>query len=909
MKRNKIKQLVFFGLSAFLIVVLCNACLNFSKIDYSTQVKPIINRKCIACHGGVKKQAGFSLLFEEEALAKLKSGKYGIVPGHADESEMIRRLTLHNPEERMPYKAEPLTKSEIEILTKWIDQGAKWGQHWAYQSVEKPEIPSTKSDWVINNIDAYVLEKQEEKGLQHSPVADPTTLARRVNLDLIGFNAKNQAKTTFLHNPTNANYEIMVDSLLKSPQYGEKWTSVWLDLARYADTKGYERDGGRQIWRFRDWLIKAFNADMPYNQFLTDQLAGDLLPNPTDDQLLATAFHRNSMTNDEGGTDNEEFRTAAVLDRVNTTWETLMGTTFACVQCHSHPYDPFKHEDYYRFASFFNNTRDEDTYDDYPLIRHFETPDVQKLNKLTSWLNENTDKNKANNIVKFIKTLQPSYNSLTTDKFINSELSDTKWLAMRQKGSARLKKVSLDGKTELIFRYRSFQPTGIVKIKTDSVNGKEIGQFFIKEKSKGLAATSIPLLPSNGVHDLYFTYESKSLKNNMDTGIIFDWFYFTENFPNATVGQAEAKSIFWELLNKETGTTPIFIENPADFKRENHVFVRGNWLVKGESVQPGVPKIFSSFIQKQPENRLEMAQWLCSPKHPLTARTIVNRLWEQVFGTGLVETLEDVGSQGASPSNQKLLDYLSYRLVNDYKWSLKKLLKEIVMSATYRQSSIITPEIAKTDISNEFFTHGPRVRLSAEQIRDQALAITGMINLKMYGPPVMPWQPKGIWASPYDGELWINATDGNQYRRAVYTYWKRTSGYPSMLSFDGVGREVCSSRRIRTNTPLQALVTLNDSVYVDIARKFTLNTMVNNNQSPSGLISKMYELATEKKITAQKLAIFVELYNKSLADFKAKPNEMEKICKGISVKNKESFSSLSVVANAILNLDEILTKS
>jgi Protein of unknown function (DUF1553)/Protein of unknown function (DUF1549)/Planctomycete cytochrome C len=905
---SKIKS-SFLGL-IFLGIVFNFSCKNFTKIDYSSQVKPILNRKCIACHGGVKQQGGFSLLFEEEAKSKTKSGKYAIVPGHAEDSEMIRRLTLHDPEERMPYKADPLSKDEINILTKWIDQGAEWGQHWAYKSVEKPEIPDVDSDWKRNNIDAYVFEKQEDMGLKPSEMAEPTTLARRASLDIIGFNQFSKTKSNFVKNPSEKNYETLVDSLLKSPHYGEKWTSVWLDLARYADTKGYERDGGRQIWRYRDWLINAFNSDMPYSQFLTEQLAGDLLPNSTDNQLIATAFHRNTMTNDEGGTDNEEFRTAAVLDRVNTTWETLMGTTFACVQCHSHPYDPFKHEDYYRFASFFNNTRDEDTYADYPVLRHLNDTLSSKLNELNNWLGQNAKPEKKAEIIKFIKTFQPSYNSLTMDQFVNSELSDTKWLAMRNNSSARLKKVNLTSKNQLIFRYNSGIVGGILTLKTDSIKGKEIAKFIIKEKANGWINNSIPILETVGIHNIYFVYENPKLTDVKQNGITFDWFYFTDSFPGENQkGYADSKTLFWDLVNAKTASTPILLENPNDFARENNVFVRGNWLVKGKKVNAGVPKIFENFDKKNPTNRLEMAQWMCSPKHPLTARTIVNRLWEQLFGNGLVETLEDIGSQGAAPKNQKLLDYLSYQLVNEYNWSLKKLLKEIMLSATYRQSSVLTPDAAKNDLANEYFTRGPRVRLSAEQIRDQALAITGTFNPKMYGPPVMPWQPKGIWASPYDGEKWTNSADNEQYRRAVYTYWKRTSAYPSMLSFDGVGREVCSSRRIRTNTPLQALVTLNDSAYVDISRKFAEKIVSNTQKSPEKIIAEMYFKATEKTISKNKLAILVDLYQKTSKQMKSKPIEMEKICKGFNIKDKLLFSSMTIVANAILNLDEVLTKS
>ena len=323
-------------------------------------------------------------------MKKTKSGKYAIVPGYADRSEMIRRIKLKDPEERMPYKHTPLKNEEIEILTRWINQGAKWGDHWAYVPVKKEEvpvpqpsffglIPAKKIDWVKNDIDYFIYDKLKSEKLQPSPEADKATLLRRVSLDITGLPPSETIARQFLNDNSNNAYEKLVDSLLASPHYGERFTAMWLDLARYADTKGYERDDSRSIWRYRDYLINAFNKDKPYDQFLIEQLAGDLLPGATDDQFIATAFNRNTMTNDEGGTDNEEFRTAAVIDRVNTTWQALMGTTFACVQCHSHPYDPFKHEDYYKFLAFFNNTRDEDTEADYPLLREYNTEDNAKL--------------------------------------------------------------------------------------------------------------------------------------------------------------------------------------------------------------------------------------------------------------------------------------------------------------------------------------------------------------------------------------------------------------------------------------------------------------------------------------------------------------------------------------------------
>jgi len=367
----------------FIVIAILVACLpgvyflffKHEPIDFNTQVKPIFNKKCISCHGGVKKEAGFSVLFREEALGNTASGKPAIIPGKPAESELIRRINHSDPEERMPYRHDALSEEEIGVLSQWIKEGAEWGQHWAYTEVKKTPVPDVEDRWIKNDIDRFIFEKLQEEKLTPSTMADKATLLRIVSLDLTGLPPTETIANKFLNDNTEKAYENLVDDLLKDEAYGERWTALWLDLARYADTRGYEADRSRNIWKYRDWLIKAFNEDKPYNNFLIEQLAGDLMPGADDEKFIATAFHRNTMTNDEGGTDNEEFRTAAVLDRVNTTWSALMGTTFSCVQCHSHPYDPFRHEEYYQFMAFFNNSRDEDTHSEYPVLRQYDSSD------------------------------------------------------------------------------------------------------------------------------------------------------------------------------------------------------------------------------------------------------------------------------------------------------------------------------------------------------------------------------------------------------------------------------------------------------------------------------------------------------------------------------------------------------
>jgi len=869
-------------------------------IDFNTQVKPILNKRCIICHGGVKREADFSLLFRQEAMAKSESGKLAIVPGDASGSELIRRITSHDPEVRMPYKKDPLTNDEIETLRQWINEGAKWGDHWAYQSVKEQQLPED-TEWAKNDIDRFILKKLDEEDLKPSPEANKEILLRRVSLDLIGMPASEKISKNFLSSQDANAYEVLVDSLLASKRFGERWTAVWLDLARYSDTKGYERDYIRNIWRYRDWVIDALNRDMPYDSFLIEQLAGDLLPNPTDKQYLATAFHRNTMTNDEGGTDNEEFRVAAVVDRVNTTWESLMGTTFACVQCHSHPYDPFRHEEYYKFMAFFNNSRDEDTYDDYPILRHLDDASEKKLSSLQNWVSKEVSPAKADEIYTFVKTWQPAINSIQSDEFVNAALTDTKWLIFRNHAKARLRDVTLTGRDKLIYRFSGFVKGGTWTVRIDKPDGKVIANVKVPFSGDQWIINEVPVTSINGVHDLYFTYENPNLKTAEDSGMIFDWFYFTDSSIPWDKESTAYKKDFWELLTKDVPSTPVMMENPAELHRTTQVFERGNWLVKGDTVEPAVPASLVDLPAGAPKNRLGLAMWITSKENPLVSRTIVNRVWEQMFGMGLVETLEDFGTQGITPSHPELLDHLSWQLMNDFNWSLKKLMKEIVMSSTYRQDSKVTEEHLAKDQFNKYYARAPRVRLTAEQVRDQALAVSGLLSTKMYGPGSMPYQPEGIWLSPYNGQKWEKGKDGDQYRRGVYTYWKRTAPYPSMMTFDGSAREVCMARRIRTNTPLQALVTLNDSVYVEAATNLALK-MIASSPIVREQVKYGFEQALGHAPSDAELNVLVGLH--------------EKVSGGLIKKVRAANGgfpggdeAMTLVASAILNLDEFITKN
>lgn len=902
---------LFVILLAGLVFVACRE----EKVDFSTQVKPILNKRCISCHGGVKQNGGFSVLFREEALDSTESGKLAIVPGDPDHSEMIRRITASDPEIRMPYKEEPLSDEEVQVLSRWIEQGAEWGDHWAYSPPKPVKIPvsgrllasagGADKPLARNDIDHFILDQLRAQNISPSPEADRATLIRRVYLDLTGLPPTLEEADAFFADTSAQAYERVVDRLLASPHFGEKWASWWLDLARYADTKGYEADPSRVIWRYRDYVIKSFNDDKPFDQFTIEQLAGDMLPDATDEQIIATAFHRNTMNNDEGGTDDEEFRTAAVIDRVGTTWEIFQSTTMSCVQCHSHPYDPIRHEEYYRTFAYFNSTRDEDVSGEHPLLRTYEETDQAKVDQITAWVNQQGDAKKALEVKRFLKTLEPKIHTHHFDQFVNGELNGYKWLSIRPGGSARLKNVDLDNKARVFINYSMRQPGGSFEIRRGSVSGERLAQVRL-EKTDGTRIIEIPLKPSAGRHDLFFVFRNPALKKEQSVCTI-EWFSFQEPLPGKMMtGYEEVNATVVKLLNASVQNTPVFVEGTGDFKRDTRVFERGSWLAPGEKVAPAVPEILNAEKVEVAADRLGFARWLVSKNNPLTARTMVNRFWEQLFGFGLIETLEDFGSQGATPTHPQLLDWLALRFMNEHQWSMKKVLRDIVTSATYRQSSQVSDDALQKDLRNEWIGRGPRIRLSAEQVRDQALFVSGLLSDKMYGKSVMPYQPDGIWMSVYNGEKWTRSEGEDQYRRGVYTFIKRTSPYPSLIMFDGSSREVCISRRIRTNTPLQALVTLNDPVFVEAARAFAKRMIAADSLSPMKAIEHGYRLLTFRHMPEEKLSVLGKLYDDAATTYKADTAALHALTKDKHATHE--LGAMTVVANALLNLDEVIMR-
>ncbi|MEM7380737.1 MAG: DUF1549 domain-containing protein, partial [Bacteroidota bacterium] len=534
------KKLTFTLLGILLIsaiILLWTELKPSEPVDFSAEIKPIFNKNCISCHGGVKKNGGLSLLFEEDALGPMDSGKAAIVPGDPGGSELIRRIKDHDPELRMPYEKPRLKDEEIELLSRWIDQGAPWGKHWAYtlpEKVDLPEIteeagfiPGTDQHFVQNGIDQFVLSRLNAERLQPKKQASPEILSRRLALDLTGLPPSQELLDAGVDGELA--YEGLVDSLLASETYGEKWSSWWLDLARYADTKGYEKDLGRSIWQYRDWVIRAFNKDMPYDQFTLEQLAGDLLPQPSMDQLIATAFHRNTMNNDEGGTEDEEFRVATVIDRVNTTFEVWQSTTIGCTQCHSHTYDPFRHEEYYKLMAFFNNSRDEDTPGEEPALKFYEEEDLAKVEKIKSWVAKYGSEESARKYHDFLLFNQPIYQAHTATDFKNGELSDTKWLSLWDDGSCRVNKVRTHGASSLLLNYWSHQDGTRMTIKKDDEHGEVLASFIIN-KTQGRVIRQIPFKPTNEELTLYFEANNDGIPKEAGTSFIV-WFGFIEDIP------------------------------------------------------------------------------------------------------------------------------------------------------------------------------------------------------------------------------------------------------------------------------------------------------------------------------------------------------------------------------------------
>ncbi len=919
------KKLALAILCLSIILSLWKCATTEERISYNEHIRPIFNKKCLACHGGVKKMGDFSLLFEEEAYSETESGKPAIVPGNHRRSELFLRIIHEDPQLRMPHEADPLTEKEIELVAKWIDQGAEWEEHWAYTPPAPVAIPKVDSDWGNNDVDPFVYKKLQENGLEPEAEADRNTLLRRVSLDLTGLPPSPELTTSYENDESGLAYEKAVDQLLASKHFGERWAAMWLDLARYADSKGYEKDGHRDIWRYRDWAIEAFNRDLPFDQFTIEQLAGDLLPNPNPDQLIATAFHRNTMTNTEGGTEDEEFRVAAVIDRINTTFEVWQGTTLSCVQCHSHPYDPIRHEEFYQVMDLFNHSLDQDLDDEIPTLELFTEAEEREIKETIAYLqklepDQPIDQQAllSNQIKQAIfPILQPNQ----CDDFQNVTFQGTggvtNWVYNLQaigdkKFRFKFGNIDLTGLQDISFRYSTQGKDAKVEVRKGTVDGELLAatQFDNARKSrwetKDLPVVKVPVQSASGRHDLIF--EIINTTGEIPDGmLVIDRIelHYADRPPLSDPLLSYRNKLI--NLRKKAEHTPIMQPKSSTFRRATHVFERGNWTAHGQQVKAGVPQSFLTTDESEPEDRLAFAKWLVSKENPLTARVIVNRFWEQIFGTGIIESMEDFGTQGLKASHPELLDFLALKFQDDFSWSVKSLLREMVLSATYRQSSKASEAKLEIDPYNRLLSRGSRFRLSAEQVRDQALAVSGLLHDVVGGKSVMPLQPDGIWEVVYNNAQWKTPKGKDRHRRGLYTYWKRTAPYPSMAAFDSPSREFCVSRRIRTNTPLQALVTLNDPVYLEAARALGNKMSEAGQEDLEAGLRKGYEMAMIRPADEHIVSVLMKLYRQAEAALSTEPSALA-VSRDADPYDFQLEEPMTVVANAILNLDGFMMK-
>ena len=1144
--------------------------------DFQRDIRPILSDKCFHCHGpdaaerkGGKKGVGLRVDTAEGILADLGDGRRVVVPGQPEKSLLINRVTTTDPDDVMPPPklGKKLTPREVELLTAWVKSGAKLAAHWSYEKPKRPAVPQigNRQSAIGNPIDAFILQRLAKDGLLPQPEADRYALARRVALDLTGLPPSIAEVDAFIADKEPKAYERFVDLQLAKPSYGEHWARLWLDLARYADSAGYADDPSRVIWAYRDYVINAFNRNLPFDQFTIEQLAADLLEKPTDEQLKGTAFHRNTMTNNEGGTNDEEWRIAAIVDRVNTTFAVWMGTSMACAQCHTHKYDPIAQKEYYQLFAFLNNTEDADKRDESPLLSFytdaqrkqkadwetelaavetkFKSPAAEIIAGADKWAQSfpvkldwnapkpgatkatsgtalvaqddgsvfvaKNDAAKDNFTVEltlaeaqkltalrvealpsdklpgkgpgqaggnFVLTrvrasiLPPAESKGPTARFVRIELpAKNQFLQLAEvqvfssgenvalKGEAKQSSTymgaaaarAIDGKTDGEYDKGSVahseaqdNPWWEVDLKEARVlerivvwNRAEAGERLkgfrvvalddqrnvVWDKSGNDAPKKDLAFAMNGAREVKFTaaiadftqanYDAENVINDtapakdrtrgwavgggtgkahtltliaekpveipagsrvsvtleqqsttakatlghFRLGVTADpkaaqvartpvaivstlaasrslnpdnWslntlppsdrakvvdYYARTLAPELKADRDKLASLTKALADLKPSTVPILRELAADKRRKTQVQIRGNWQNLGEETTEAVPAAWHPLPKDAPRNRLTLAKWLVDENNPLTARVVANRYWEAVFGTGLVRTSEEFGAQGELPSHPELLDWLATELVA-MKWDTKQFLRLLVTSQAYRQSSKVTPEALEKDPDNRLLSRGPRLRLTAEMVRDQSLAVSGLLSAKMFGPSVRPTRPSAGLSAAFGSALdWTTSAGEDRYRRGLYTEWRRTSPYPSMATFDAPSREVCSVRRNRTNTPLQALVTMNDPVYVEAAQALARRMAKDGGSTDADKARHGFRLVLARPPSDNELAKLVKLHADSAAEFakdKAKATALATDPLGPLPAGADAadLAAWTTVANVLLNLDETLMK-
>jgi hypothetical protein len=1033
-------NLRLFGTMALFVLAVPMACALAQgpegevAVDFQRDIWPLLESRCLDCHGPESREGGLSLTSRRAALVLGDSGKPGIVPGNPDGSELIRRMKSDDIQERMPLDDDPLAPEEIALLARWVRLGAEWpdenveNKHWAYVAPARPELPEISDTiWPSVPIDYFVFARLQREGLAPSPPADRARLIRRVYLDLIGLPPSVDEVDAFIADHSADAYERVVDRLLASPRYGEKWARQWLDLARYSDSNGYQADQLRENWAYRDWVIRAMNDDMPFDQFTIEQIAGDLLPKSTLDQRIATGFHRLTTCNVEAGVDPEENRVNQVADRVNTSATVWLAATMECAQCHNHKYDPFTQKDYYQLFAYFNNTplevdngggdgvsydfvgprmelpldtdraaQKHELQDDYDRLK--ETTDKQEsdlLSGMTAWeatLASARGKPAETHVLEvaafdssggssheiledgsvLVSGRQPDTDAYTvtvdTDLvgitgFKLETLTDPslpgggpgrgdvpniilneftvhslpKGGQSSQPGTVPLHSPTAD------YSQKNWDVAGAIDgdPKTGWAIGREFGkphhavfrtlepigreggttlvfkldQRFGRTRTIGrLRLSAITGDPTPGFAEGIAEILAKSGGRTEEETAKLAEFYLNLH-PGIRRMRAQAAGLKKAIDAIKPPSTLVMVE--MDQPRETHILIRGNFLTPGAKVEPGVPDALHPLPQNAPKDRRALAKWLVDPENPLVARVTVNRWWAALFGRGLVPTAEDFGSKSDGPSHPQLLDWLAARFVESG-WSMKHIHKLIVMSATYQQSSRVTPALWERDPDNVLLARGPRFRLAAEVIRDNALAISGLLSTKMGGPPVYPPQPPGLWHQTGRNEpVYAADTDEDRFRRGIYVVWRRAAPYPSFVNFDAPDRMACVVQRSRTNTPIQALTLLNDEAYVELAKAFAARVLTDRpNKDIRGQLQYAFRLCLARQPKPKELALLEHVYRHELAEFEEDPDSARTLLSGFKLPagrktptDRKLWAAWFCVANILLNLDETITKS
>ncbi len=1009
-----------------------------ASIDFGRDVQPLLSDRCFACHGPdeAQRQAGLRLDRPEAALAPTASGRVPVQPGNPDASELLRRVESGDPSTRMPpaYMGHaPLEPSEVAILREWIEQGAEYATHWAFAAPRRPaEPPVSNMDWPKRPIDFFVLARLDAEGLQPIPEASPAKWLRRMNLDLNGLPPSPKEIDAFeasFERSGEEAYELAADQALSSPRYGERMAMDWLDVARYADTHGFNNDSERSMWRWRDWVIEAFNRNLPYDQFIVEQLAGDLLPDPSLEQLIATGFNRNHVINSEGGIIDEEYRVEYVADRVRTLGMAWLGLTVECARCHDHKFDPITQKDYYRFFAFFDNVPEMGeagrVANAVPMISAPTIDQRQRIAELRDRVDalERTDRGRAVQWELREEELAglatPEYPA-NAELFLGCEDGDAPGIAGRACESLEIKpdqplnleehgafslalwvrprtrqddaplfsaidyspdpasskygagiELRIAG-TEIELRMSKRFPSYSITVRSVGadlrpgqwhqvaavyegsvgkksmraeaawvrlfVDGREYGTRVLHDDAQSGASFVAPVRLGHDNHpdgrrfdgfideaavwkaaltpaQVRQAFESVALPWALErsrSGTERRWLYRTLH-PNA-----DLKGLRRELFDLERNLPTTMVMQEMEVPRQTHLLLRGRYDSPGEPVSAGVPEeLLGSWPDGAPWNRMGLALWLTDRNHPTTARVVVNRFWQHLFGVGLVKTSGDFGLQGEAPTHPELLDWLAVEFVESG-WDVKELLKQIVLSATYRQDSAAGPDLRERDPENRLLARGPRFRLPAEVIRDQALWLAGLLSERIGGPSVRPYQPEGLYdgivvGATYPGTTWEQSEGEDLYRRSLYTFWKRTLPHPTMTVFDAPDREFCTVRRSTTNTPLQALTLMNDPTFVEAARKLAERVLREAGPASSDRVAFLFELVTGRRPEEPEARVLAESLAQLRKSFAMNEEDAGALLGvgaspvGSSIDSVE-LAAYTALANLVLNLDEVITK-